>query len=657
MIDIHGRGFFTVIYSSIFHSKQETKKGLKSQTSMMQFFNALIHMLTVANLDGSRKTQVSDYIYTIRIFVIVTVITTLAAVLNLGVGLYSFQLIMGALNTANAPLFYVLIPLFILSNMVSQVIDFIAKCLGIYVREGLTSTFRVYIEKCYTNRPMSIHINDNQRAFFESIEVACAHIPAMIKLSIMITVYGVYAVCRFHPALLLTSAVVGILVQFINRGASKRLDSVNIQEKSIAQEVKRDRIWMYENTWNHLGINALSVHYNQMKKNISKLYRVKTTLAINKSWQEFLSRFVQLLSNVSYYTYFSSVVFLGYMTLGEMFILLPFIEEIGKSAAKLIALPMMIAPTRTSADNLIDVWNSLVDEEFKVRDQMTLIEMSSEDVLYYMIITIGGMALLQWTSLLPVLKITNVIVPLLFLNIVVRPKSVLAQVWSYMIKVVEYPFISIQKGQPIIVKSEVKHYGKTAIDLNGRRYEFDEGLFLSNDPLQVTGAMGVGKSVTFGLFCGSKLEYNESMISGYFPSEKSLCLTPRMALFPNVTYVESLASTYDIHIEDLQRYLKEAVATIGLDLDVNVKHPSTGVQQLLYVLSGINKALRSDYSYICIDEALSGVSSEYVLPTYRYIHDQCKDKLKLVVIHHGLEIDDFKQVSPTVSADRTFFST
>lgn len=657
MINIHGKDFFKVIYNSVFLFEKKTGKREKSQTSMMQCFNALIHILTVARLDDVRVVQSSDYVYTIGIFVIMTAVTTAVALLNLGIGLYSFKLLMGALNAGNVPLFYMMIPLFLMGNFLSQLSDFTGKCLGVYLREGLITSFRTYIEKCYTKQSSAISINENQRAFFDSIEVACAHIPAMIKISITVVGYGIYAVYAFHPVFLLTSAMIGILLQFINRNASKRLDNANTQEKLITQEVKRERIWMYENTSNFLGINALVVHYSRMKESISKLYRVKTTLAINKSWQEFLSKFMQLLSNVFYYTYFSSAVFLGYMSLGEIFILLPFIEEVGRSAASLIALPMMMAPTRTSADNLIGAWNALVCERFKVKEQISLIEMSSAEVLYYMILMAVFMALLQWIGIIPALKATNIVIPLLCLNIVVYPKSILAQLWIYIIKVAEYPFISVQKGQIVVADKVIKdkHYRNRKLSINNRQYEFDEDLFL-HQALQVTGRMAVGKSLTFGLFCSSKLEYNGSMVPGYYESDKSMLITPKIAVYSGSTYLASLALTYNLTVESLKAYLKEAMASIDQNIDINVEYPSTGVQQLLYVLSGIKKALSNGYMYICIDEALSGVSSEYLVPTYKYILAQCKDKLTLVVVHHGLEIEGFQKVSPTVTEDKTIFS-
>lgn len=657
-----GHFFQTLFQSFSLPKKIETVKKREKSTFIL-YCNILLHIIAVSIVGEHEQVTEHDYVWVMCVFALVSLVTTAAALLSLTMSLYVFQLVMQALNAGNIVGFQLLLALFATGSFLSYSIDFFSKSFGAYVRESMVYQVRVHFEQLYVEQKGEIDINENQRAFFDSIDRVIAHIPVIIKLAVLVMSVGVYVFLNFNVFLLVTSAIMGIIIKFVNRYATSWLERVNSEEKAFDQKARIDRLQMYQNRQSYIGINALGAQFVKMKAYSYQLYQLKFKLSVFKYCQEMVAKMIKVLSSVLYYLYFSSVLFLGYMTLAEVFILMPFVEEIGETAAKMIALPLMMMTIKTDVSNLLFVWNQLVPSKHKIRSDFQLLKLSKEKILRYTVITVGVLLSIYWCSSIQIIKAISLVLTLLPLNAYIYPNSTSAQLFFYIMKMAEYPF----SYSPIKIKNKIKQLtaeqSVKSVFFNpyGQPYAIDKSVFKDNLPVQVIADSGAGKTVVFGGCCPGKIPLAEQ----YYTSDDSMHITANMALLPTYSdAVNQLADTLFVDTEELFKYLENTLKSLEYSEIITYLHKplneaSTGQAQLLYVLSCFYKAMSKQYKYLCIDEALSGLSNNQ--PVYSYVAKKCQDhNIQLVVIDHQRDaqiIDGMRQVRTIIDEqDTTVFT-
>lgn len=596
---------------------------------MIELVSSVIHILTVSRVRDDHQVDERDYEETLVLFAKSAGVTTASALLSLGFNLFVFKWLMTTISVGSG-LFYPLLCFYIVGGFVTQSLDYFANVYAVEVRQTFAEQFRLYISQ-YNDE----NATENQMAFFDSIDVITAHIPAMIKIAVMVVSYGLYALYSFSFSMLLISALVGVVVHTVNRRSTRRLEKTSTEEKVEEFVCKTNRSDTIKRYRKYDGINTQK-GYSPMLEGIHRYRQVKEKVGKELAFHNITRGMVHIFSHAIMYLYFFSMVAIGYIQPMDMFILLPFVEEVGKCTAKCVGLPLMASPTIRAAKNLISVWNSLVDEDLKVIEGKMLFPFSEENVLRFNLLILSLHFIIG--AIFPAARLTLLMASFALLSTIAIafPKSSFSQAYGYGFVLLIHPFHSYYREKKPYIKRKVRErtYGNTKFKFGGIQY----CIVMPKGPFLVEGNNGAGKSLCFGSFLTSRL----NKVDGYYPKESSMHVTDDVLLLGTGTYIERLATTFSVNKEDLEKELDNTIPKIIEAKAYEKEYPSTGISQLMFVLTALYKACKTKCKYVLFDEALYGLYPPNQIRAYRHLLNVgTENNIQIGIVHHGLNGDNF----------------
>ncbi|MCP8352014.1 hypothetical protein [Candidatus Synchoanobacter obligatus] len=682
--------FFSII-KSIWRTKTSNIKKQVSKQSFIQTLDKLVYMVTISykqnQQDDAVNVRLSDYAFVISMVVFLSLLSMggagLAAYVQLSIG----RSLLGQMASASFGYMGLCIGLSFIVSSFSSVFKFISELYVSYVTEYSVLTLRHYLENRFEHEPQGQEEqkNDILRAYDQAIPAAVKHIVAFVHYFFIVLVYGSYAAMHVSSGMIFISFFVGGLAKGINYGVTCVLQVKRGEYAQAKSEASREQTLMRSPATSEMtqAINAYPVVKSRLRSITKRLWWKNLVMNFWEKYLKLLSEVVALITNHSYYIYFFWMMTQGVMNLGQVLSLMPHMAIVSTCAASLLNLPILTGHINSDVVLLEKVWNQVAHEEHIVPEQMNVLKIDWMHILSYTLLVAFLypmlMGVLTSTAAQGLLLAASILPVLVFYY----PKTWYSRLFIYMVSAVEYPIvvlcgklnISVKSNPFLTTRKQVsKSLNSTAVSssdsrsfssqpyrasIPGNAVEIDKGLLETNDPINIFGPMAWRKTLAWYWCVGGKM----ADVQGYFKTGEALCVSHRKFLIvewpKGAAYGSVLCETYEVDyaqfgdffynfLNGTSKILKgtyQSSLLLALHNEQPDNPPSNGQSDIMHTLVALFKAIKRQYKYLCLDEALSGLQPHTKKELYAKIGAMAKEKgIKLAVIEPNLEvIGGFKQ--------------
>ncbi|MEC7030800.1 MAG: hypothetical protein VXW87_03975 [Pseudomonadota bacterium] len=681
-----GEGFWKTM-KRVWRTKIYSPKSKKVvRENLGQTLNAIVHIVTASalinELPEKNSTQadtlpkINEYQYTKTVFSFFSATLLVALLLSLITYLplsLSKHAVIYLSKRKVESYFFALIGVKFLTEVTSALTSFLMGIYQKYVKESMVKSIRSVLIRNIERYDLN---DDTVRAYFDDIPAIVSHLSVMIQYVTFVFFYAIYALSHMDLRLVMVAALVGGGAKTLNKGISCIYKLASEFAMQIKSQVRNTMVTLLAPRMldKIKGVNAYPSLKQTLASENEQLFDAQLKVGSYEELANLIAQIVKSISHNSYLLYFGFALSAGYITVVEMMLLLPFVEQVSECSAKVINLPILSAYTQTSIQNLRQAWNSVVTPHYQVPLNFTPVKFSSRHYVAYAVLSLVCFPLML--ALVPSMSPQAALLLWLMITTfsIMLPKSTTSQLFCYLLLVVDYPiswvtnrlFARHQQEGVAHVKSQ-----KAKLTPESQMVEWQDGenhYQLSSEvvgltmnrgiPLQVSGPNGIGKTRTFGSLVTGKLGQ-----PGLYHSDQCIHITDNSQLIGwenrGAIYGECLALTYGFDATSLDSNLeafftetntKDSELYLGLTSAVKCisgdSAPSNGQQQILNALSGIWKAINTNCSYLCCDEAVSGLTPDNKSLFYTYLNTQCeRNNIKQVVIDPHTTLDGYQQVS------------